>query len=581
MKIFLDTDLNFPSDDFQALMFFLAAADVEIVGCGAAAGNAWAEEVFANIRLVAEILGEQGLNVWKGIPHAQFAPRHDFAVTAKTDRVRNFIGAYEKSVSPRVWVTGRESDHSAVPAMDALLALSHEHADDLSIVCIGPLSNLGAALKVDPRLSERLKSVIVMGGYFSSSAETEAKVDFNFWFDPEAAHKVLNSDLNIRLVPLDVCQSARLTAALLQRIARFDRGRAALFVDDFLGMVRQHGPTMALADQLVAVLHLAPALILDEQRARVDVDFSDGLARGKSTLVADPTASVRVVRQIDVEGAHDLMLDLVARMSEQYCKPFDLFGTPSYQYFLGQCLANGPITVLNADCDHHRYTLNGVSELQSPAELASTMAPLARLMINAKEESELWLPGLLAGAAIEQSYAARDIALDQLTLKELEHLIFERFRNIRAIATISAPGDAPRGFACLSELAPERLQELELRFDVGLPRQSILLEYSIIAREACGPSAVEHIGSQLLLWYSALRPAAEEIRVLTVAPASEQDVTRNLLRMGYKPAAQCAITEGHAQGTVVILYSLMLNERALSEFRSRYGDVPATATSGN
>jgi purine nucleosidase len=580
MKIFLDTDLNFPSDDFQALMLFLAAPDLEIVGCGAAAGNTWAEEVFANIRLVAEILGERDLNVWKGIPYTQFAPRHDLAVTAKTDRVRNFIGAYEKSAVPRPWVIGRENDHSAGPALDALLALSHEHAGDLSVVCIGPLSNLGAALRVDPRLPERLKSVIVMGGYFSSPAEAEAKIDFNFWFDPEAAHQVLNSDLNIRLVPLDVCQSARLTAPLLQRLAQFDSGRAALFIDDFLGMVRQHGPAMALADQLVAILHLAPALIRDEQRARVDVDFSEGLARGKSTLTADPAASVRVVRQIDVEGAHHLMLDLVARMSEQSCKPFDLFGTPSYQYFLGQCLANGPVTLLNAGYDHHGYTLLGCSELESPAELAGAVAPVARLMIQTKEESELPLPALRANATIEKSRAARDIAVAQLTLKELEHLICERFRNIRAVATISATGDAPRGFACLSELAPERLQELELRFDIELPRRSILLEYSIIERQACGPSAVEYLGSQFLLWYSALWPPAAGVSVLTVVPATEQDITGDLLHVGYKPVAQCTTFEG-AQRTVLILYSLLLDKQALDKFRSRYGDVSATATSGN
>src|SRR5262249_25298735 len=121
MRVYLDTDLNFPSDDFQALLLLLAASDVQLLGCGAAAGNTWAEEVFANIHLAKSVLLEGGLPIWHGVPHGRFAERRRAALQIKSNQRRSFIGAFEKSKSPRSWVIEQELCDGELSSAEAII----------------------------------------------------------------------------------------------------------------------------------------------------------------------------------------------------------------------------------------------------------------------------------------------------------------------------------------------------------------------------------------------------------------------------------------------------------------------------
>jgi purine nucleosidase len=569
MRVFVDTDLNFPSDDFQALMLLLAAPEVEVVGCGAAAGNTWAEEVCANIRLAMDAVRAPKMMLGKGPPHGGFLPYRDAALAAKERGVRAFVGAHEKSAAPRDWVLGQSSEPS-VTAAEALISASREYPEDLAVVCIAPLTNLRMALEIDPKLADRLRTVTVMGGHFSKAGADEVAADFNFWFDPESAHEVLNSGLDIRVVPLDVCKSLRVTDFLLERLSRWSRGRAAVFVDDFLGMFRQHGPSMALADQLAVLVCLDPSLVLLEQRGRVKVDQSDGNVRGRSVLIPDQFASVRVVRAADVEGAHARMLSLVERMSHQECNPFGTYETPTFQYYSSQRLAQESVTVIRAEYDGG-YRVKEVTELDTAAEFARAIAPLARLLVRAKERSELWPPAPRADAIIARSEGLREIQLDRLALAELERLTFERFLQVRAIATLSTSDGAVRGFSCTSDLTPHRRQEMTRQFGVDLSSGSVIAEFDYVERRTCGFWASEYLTYLLLRWCGERRPG-EEIPVLAVALAS-QTVSRYVMKLlGFEPIARHIIPEGPEMGRELLLYSLQLDEGRLKRLQLRYGD---------
>lgn len=568
MKVFLDTDLNFPSDDFQALMLLLAEDEVDIVGCGAAAGNTWAEEVFANIKEAARVLELGELAVFRGRRAPDFAADREMALRAERNGVRRFIGAHAKAPAPRPWVIGDQPDGDAACAAEAIIDLSHRHRERLVLVCLGPPSNLARSLRRDPTLPERLRSVIVMGGHFSTPSDPKGRVDFNFWFDPQAAQTVLNAGIEILLVPLDVCHQAGVTETLVDRCARFDRNRAALFVDDFLEMIRQHGPSMALADQLVALLCPTPELIVSEQRGRVEVDSSDTGTRGRSTLVPDRTGLVRVVRRVDIAGAHDRMVRLVERMSGQACRPFEMFGTPAYRYFFGLRLAHGPVTTLEIGYDR-RYRIEGIREIRTISDFARSIAPLAQIIVRAKRRAELWPPSPRVDAIIDRAPAGESIEFDPLAWKELEHILFERFMAVRAMAVIMPGGGPPRGFSCVSKLNPARRRFLRYQFATEIPADPLLAEFSYVEPRSSGLWASEVLGSCLFHWYAATQSSAASFPILAIAATSQEASRRRLAASGFEPIAEHTIPHGPEQGRVLILHRLILDRSTRQKLRDR------------
>ena len=114
-------------------------------------------------------------------------------------------------------LSGREP--SDVHAVDALLEASHQHAGTLTLVTLGPLTNIAMALQRDPTLPERIARCVVMGAVADHVGNTNPVAEFNMWVDPHAVDVVLRSGLAIEFVGL-----GHLTAL---RRARSDRRRRA------------------------------------------------------------------------------------------------------------------------------------------------------------------------------------------------------------------------------------------------------------------------------------------------------------------------------------------------------------------
>ncbi|MDQ3227462.1 MAG: nucleoside hydrolase, partial [Chloroflexota bacterium] len=94
-------------------------------------------------------------------------------------------------------------------ATDFLLAQSHE-VENLTLVPIGPLTNIATALRLDPSLPERIKEMSVMGGSLTAGNATPT-AEFNIWCDPEAAHVVFSSGIPIKMVGLNVTRQVAAT----------------------------------------------------------------------------------------------------------------------------------------------------------------------------------------------------------------------------------------------------------------------------------------------------------------------------------------------------------------------------------
>ena len=168
-------------------------------------------------------------------------------------------------------------------AADAIVRLVDQAPGALTIVAVGPLTNVATAMLLDPDLPRKVARIVVMGGNFGVRHQLQ---ELNFGYDPEAARIVLTSGAAVTLVPLDTTLKTFLTLADNDRLVR--SGRA---LTRFLGITsepwirwiasREGRDGCALHDPLAVAALLVPSLVTLE-RVRVDVELGGGLTRGRA-----------------------------------------------------------------------------------------------------------------------------------------------------------------------------------------------------------------------------------------------------------------------------------------------------------
>src|SRR4051812_49370103 len=177
MKLLIDTD---PGVD-DALAILLAHRHADVVGLTIAAGNVELAHTVSNALKLVEVIGAQ-TPVFAGCANPLVLPAADAAFVHGND------GFGDTGYVPSA--RAAENEH----AVDAMLRLSHEHAGELVIASIAPMTNIAMALRRDPTLPERIAQLVVMGGAVTGRGNTHlVPAEFNVGFDPEAAHVVFST----------------------------------------------------------------------------------------------------------------------------------------------------------------------------------------------------------------------------------------------------------------------------------------------------------------------------------------------------------------------------------------------------
>ncbi|HMH53158.1 MAG TPA: nucleoside hydrolase [Candidatus Acidoferrum sp.] len=188
-------------------------------------------------------------------------------------------------------------------AADLIVETAARLGASLTVVALGPLTNLALALAADPSRVASVGRVVVMGGAVDDRGNVTPTAEFNMNVDPEAAARVFEAGLSLDLVPLDATRQARLTrsqladalrrtpGAIADRIAAFTA--RALSADDPLGM--------ALHDPLAVGVAIDPTLV-EWEPVRVAID-RDGATR----RVPGPP-NCRFARTVDAERFRAMLL---------------------------------------------------------------------------------------------------------------------------------------------------------------------------------------------------------------------------------------------------------------------------------
>ena len=290
-QISLILDVDTGTDDALALAYAVRSPKIDLVAVTTVAGNVDIEKTTANTLAVLDWLGAKEVPVHRGASrplvrlHRDAGYFHDEAGLdgAKISASRRTVGADRGPAS--------------------IIRLAHLRPGELTLVTLGPLTNLAIALNVEPRLPELLKSVVVMGGAFTVPGNTTPTAEFNILVDVEAAEQVFAAPFrNLTVVGLDVTEQVALTrldwdavnagsllapsASLLREVGEFAFSRLAR--DRF-----------SLHDPLAVAVAIDPTLVRTEG-AQIAVDTVE-LERGRTRIVGPGT--IRVALTVDAERA--------------------------------------------------------------------------------------------------------------------------------------------------------------------------------------------------------------------------------------------------------------------------------------
>jgi len=277
-RVIIDTDPGV--DDALALLLAMRSPELKIEAITPVAGNVPLELTLPNALRMVEIAGRTDIPVAPG---------------AKTPLVRRLVTATyahgENGLGGAVFPEPKTKPVSA-PAAELICQIVRKYPGEVTLIPIGPLTNIATALNSDPEVAGMVKGIVMMGGSLSGGNITPA-AEFNVYVDPEAARIVFQSGIPITMVGLDVTRKTSLTdehVRVLEAAQNPASQAAAKIGRNAINHTRERGFLVGpnMHDSLAVATFINPAIV-KLQDYYVDVETTGELTAG-TTLGYSPVA---------------------------------------------------------------------------------------------------------------------------------------------------------------------------------------------------------------------------------------------------------------------------------------------------
>jgi purine nucleosidase len=285
-RVIIDTDPG--TDDALALLLAFHSPELKVEGITVVAGNVTAEVGVENALRIAHLAGRCEIPIAKGAvrPLAQKLNTEEFW------NGRNGLG--NAGLPPEKCEASREFGPNLI------IELVHQYPHEITLIPIGPLTNIALAVSKDPSIVPLVKEVVLMGGSITGG-NVNAASEFNIHSDPEAASIVFNAGWPLTMVGLDVTERTLITEADVVRMeakagpqAKFAAAVARFQIGTYQGTGFKGG---AIHDAL-AVGAVVDRSLLRTQAMRVDIETNGTFTRG-ATVGNRENAVDRVVAKGD------------------------------------------------------------------------------------------------------------------------------------------------------------------------------------------------------------------------------------------------------------------------------------------
>ena len=316
IRVAIDTDPGI--DDALALMLALRSPELSVELITTVAGNVPVRQGTDNARRLLTLIAPETMPV---LAMGASTPLKRRLHTARNVHGSDGLGGMSRlrapSGAPRFPIAAPKAERDAA---GRLVELARRRGRALTVVALGPLTNIATALRRDPDAMRRIRRLVIMGGVVRGPGNVTPCAEFNIFVDPDAAQEVIASDIPITLVPLDATRQVRLTREFLRRRLGTSRGPWAMALraltrDALSGGAGREG--LPMHDPLAVASTILPGLLCTESLP-MQVE-----TRGTATLgmtAADLRKPVRaepgwhrvdVATGVDARAALDLLAERV------------------------------------------------------------------------------------------------------------------------------------------------------------------------------------------------------------------------------------------------------------------------------
>lgn len=304
-KIIIDTDPG--QDDAVAILLALACPELEVMALTAVAGNVPLSLTQINARIVLEIAG-----------------RGDIAVYAGCDRPLVRAPVTAEHVHGKSGLDGITLFEPAAPlapghAVDFLIdTLRREPAGSVTLVPIGPLTNIATAFTRAPDVAARVREIVMMGGAYFEVGNITPAAEFNIFADPEAAQIVFASGVPLTVVPLDVTHGALTSRDWIDTMRQTGPiGRAIAGWSGFFERYdrEKYGSQGAPMHDPCAIAWLIAPELFEGRHINVEIEtegrFTTGMTVADWWRVSGRAPNAHFLRRIDRDGFFALLTERI------------------------------------------------------------------------------------------------------------------------------------------------------------------------------------------------------------------------------------------------------------------------------
>ena len=309
MKLIIDTDAGV--DDAQAIMLALTHSGVDVLAITTLTGNVHIRQVNPNVLTILEIMN-RNLPVYAGIDRPLISEWEDAAEFHGGDGLGNY---HDRPVLTRAI----EDEHAVL----ALLRLAREYEGELTLIALGPLTNIAAAVRLDPGFPARIKQFVFMGGTIAAHGNTPiVTAEYNIWTDPEAAAITLAAFDDATMVSWETTLAHGFPWDKFNALCEIDTVNGRFFTrisrDTAERLQKTFGrPAYLLPDPLAMAITLRPDLIRQSGKYYTTVELNGRHTRGQTVIdynyMSGHAPNVNVIQALDTDGVHGLFVEALSQ----------------------------------------------------------------------------------------------------------------------------------------------------------------------------------------------------------------------------------------------------------------------------
>ncbi|CAL7942670.1 unnamed protein product [Xylocopa violacea] len=300
-KVIIDTDAG--ADDAVAILLTLKSEETgfKVIAITCSYGNTYVENVVTNVLKILTVANRSDIPVYRG---AQKALINEY-------KVNNFFGIDgfgDFNFTEKITAKVDESKYAAV----ALIELVKQHPDEITLLSIGPSTNVATAIALEPSFLKHLKNHVILGASVSGVGNALPNVEYNFYQDPEANYIVMNKTAMSVLFPWETVDHSislnwrkNILGKMNSTIVNFLNNAERVYL-------AKADDTWNSADAMAAAIMLWPKLVTKSIVRNVN-PVIDGLARGSVivdyTNLTDRPKNARIIQSFNATAFQQLLLE--------------------------------------------------------------------------------------------------------------------------------------------------------------------------------------------------------------------------------------------------------------------------------